>query len=36
MKPGKWVAFVGVMKGEPDSGSLAIEDLTGTAYFTVS
>lgn len=36
MKPGKWVAFVGVMKGEPDSGSLAIEDLTGTAYFSVS
>ena len=36
MKAGKWVALVGVMKGEPDSGSLAIEDLTGTAYFTVS
>ena len=33
--PGKWVAFVGVMKGEPNSGSLEIGELTGSAYFTL-
>jgi hypothetical protein len=35
MKPGKWVVLVGVMKGEPGSGSIGIENLTGTAYFTL-
>ncbi len=35
MKPGKWVVLVGVMKGEPNSGSIEIEKLTGTAYFTL-
>ena len=35
MKPGKWVVLVGVMKGEPNAGSIAIEKLTGTAYFTL-
>jgi hypothetical protein len=33
--PGKWVAFVGIMKGEPNSGSLEIGELTGSAYFTL-
>ena len=33
--PGKWVALVGVMKGEPNSGSIEIEKLTGSGYFTV-
>jgi hypothetical protein len=33
--PGKWVALVGIMKGEPDSGSIEIETLTGSAYFTL-
>ncbi|MDD4137759.1 MAG: hypothetical protein PHT99_07715 [Methanoregula sp.] len=36
MKPGKWVVLVGVMKGEPNSGSIEIENLTGTAYFTLN
>jgi len=35
MKPGKWVALVGVIKGEPNAGSIEIENLTGTAYFTL-
>ena len=33
--PGKWVVLVGVMKGEPNSGSIEIDKLTGTAYFTL-
>jgi len=33
--PGKWVAFVGVMKGEPNSGRIEIEKLTGSACFTL-
>ena len=33
--PGKWVVLVGVMKGEPNSGSIEIEELTGSASFTL-
>jgi hypothetical protein len=33
--PGKWVTLVGVTKGEPNSGSIEIENLTGSACFTL-
>jgi hypothetical protein len=34
-KPGKWVALVGEMKGDPSAPSFEMTDLTGYAYFNL-